>query len=163
MDNLRPVDHAALKVNQVMVASLGALAFVLNQPWLAIATAVLMIVGALLGKPAFGFLYYYLLRPSKMVKPQVIADHPEPHCFAQGLGGTILLIGGVLSFRLAPIAGWILVWLVILLAVLNLTVGFCAGCFVYYWLARWKTPGFQHQPPPDVLPGFRPRKEWKDD
>lgn len=161
MEELRPVDHAALKVNQATIVALNLLAFVLNQPWLAIATAVFMLIGAFVGKPAFGFLYRSLLR--KIVKPQILADHPEPHRFAQGLGGTMLLLGVILSAHLAPTAGWVLVWLVILLAGLNLTVGFCAGCFVYYWLARWKAPGFHRQPPPGVLPGFRPKREWKND
>ncbi len=157
MGDLRPVDHAALKVNQAMIVSLSVLAFVFNQPWLVIATAVFMLIGTLFGKPAFGFLYHSLLH--KVIRPQVIADHAEPHRFAQGLGGTMLLIGGILSSRFAPTAGWILVWLVILLALLNLAVGFCAGCFVYYWLARWNVPGFHRQPPPGVSPGFRPRRE----
>jgi hypothetical protein len=33
-------------------------------------------------------------------------------------------------------AGWALAALVGALALLNLTRGFCAGCFLYGWLAR---------------------------
>ena len=39
-----------------------------------------------------------------------------------------------------------LAWLVIGLAALNLFVGFCAGCFVYYRLNRLGVPGFTQSP-----------------
>ena len=44
------------------------------------------------------------------------------------------------------VLGWALTWLVIVLAGLNLFLGFCAGCFVYYQLARLGVPGFDRQP-----------------
>jgi hypothetical protein len=39
-----------------------------------------------------------------------------------------------------------LAWLVVTLAALNLFLGFCAGCFVYYQLNRLQVPGFDHRP-----------------
>jgi hypothetical protein len=42
--------------------------------------------------------------------------------------------------------GWVLVWVLILLAGLNLFVGFCLGCFVYYQFSRLGVPGFEHSP-----------------
>ena len=48
-------------------------------------------------------------------------------------------------------------WLVIALASLNLFVGFCAGCAVYYWLGKLHLPGFVKTPPPGAFPGMRPR------
>ena len=38
---------------------------------------------------------------------------------------------------------WALALVVALLAGLNLFAGFCAGCVLYYWLARLGVPHFQ--------------------
>jgi hypothetical protein len=43
---------------------------------------------------------------------------------------TILLAVG------APTIGWALGWVVVVLAGVNLFLGFCAGCFIHYQLAR---------------------------
>jgi hypothetical protein len=69
----------------------------------------------------------------------------------------VLLIGVVALFVGAPIEGWALVWLVIALASLNLFVGFCAGCAVYYWLGKLHLPGFVKTPPAGTFPGMRPK------
>ena len=53
--------------------------------------------------------------------------------------------------------GWGLVWLVIVLAALNLFVGFCVGCALYYWLGRLAVPGFIQSPPQETFPGMRPK------
>jgi hypothetical protein len=45
-----------------------------------------------------------------------------------------------------PVLGWTLVWLVIVLAGLNLFLGFCAGCFLYYQLNKLSVPGFGRGP-----------------
>lgn len=102
-------------------------------------------------------MYAGFLKPRGIVKPDVIADNPQPHVFAQGMGGTVLLIG-VIAFALnGALIGWALTWLVVALAALNLFGGFCAGCFVYYWLARLRVPGFVAQPTPGTFPGMRPQ------
>jgi uncharacterized membrane protein len=58
------------------------------------------------------------------------------------LGGFVTLAGTASLLLGLPVAGWVLVWIVIALASLNLFVGFCAGCFVYYQLNRLGAPGF---------------------
>ena len=50
----------------------------------------------------------------------------------------------MLFFTRATVLGWTLDLIVFVLAGINLTVGFCAGCFVYYHLGRL-----------GVLPGVR--------
>jgi hypothetical protein len=52
-----------------------------------------------------------------------------------------------------------LVWIVIALASLNAFGGFCVGCAVYYWLARFNLPGFGKQPPAGTFPGAKPKVE----
>jgi hypothetical protein len=92
-----------------------------------------------------------------LVRPDVLEDNPEPHRFAQGLGGVVLLVGVLALFAGLPVLGWGLVWLVIALAALNLFAGFCAGCAVYYWLNRLNVPGFVKPPPQNTFPGRRPK------
>ena len=151
------VDHSALRVNQAFII-LGLLAgFIFNIPWLVASVAFVMLAGTAIGRPGFFFIYLGVLRPARIVRPDVLADNPEPHRFAQGFGGVVAGISAVLLFLGSTFAGWALAWLVIVLAALNLFVGFCVGCAVYYWLARIQVPGFAKSPPPGSFPGMRPR------
>jgi hypothetical protein len=154
---MRPVDHAALRVNQGTIILLCLLAFLLNQAWLVVIVAGLMLAGALLGRPGFLFIYRSVLKPLGLVKADVIQDNPEPHRFAQGLGSIFLTAGSLLLLSGISTPGWVLVWLVIALAALNLFGGFCVGCAVYYWLNRLGLPGFTKSPPPGTIPGTRPK------
>jgi Domain of unknown function (DUF4395) len=156
-ETLQTVDHSAIKVNQAFIIVLSILAFILNAAWLVAFVALVMLLGTLLGKPGFFFVYKYVLRPSGLVKPDILMDNPEPHRFAQGFGGLVLAAGSLALFLGVPLLGWALVWLVVALAALNLFAGFCMGCAMYYWLARVRAPGFSKNPPPDTFPGMRPK------
>ena len=158
METLKKVDHRAMSVNQVVIILLNVTAFVLNLPWLAGIVAAVMLSGALIGTPGFGFIYRYALKPANLVQPNVLLDNPEPHRFAQGLGGVFMLTGAVSLFANLAILGWGLVWLVAALAALNAFGGFCIGCFVYYWLTRLGVPGFSKIPPTGTFPGMRPKE-----
>jgi hypothetical protein len=155
-ESLRQVDHSALFINQLSIIALSVLAFILNAPWLAAVVTVAMLVGTAAGVPGFGFVYRYALRPAGFIKPSVLLDNPEPHRFAQGLGAAFMLGGTLLLAAGASLAGWALVWLVVGLAALNAFAGFCAGCFVYYWMSRLRVPGFSKNPPQGTFPGMRP-------
>jgi hypothetical protein len=154
---LRPVDHAALKTNQALIILLSILAFILNAPWLVAFVFLAMALGTLAGTSGFGWFYRRLLKPLRLVKPDVLQDHPEPHRFAQGLGALFMGVALALLLAIPGAAGWIMVWIVVGLAALNLFAGFCAGCAAYYWLARLGLPGFIHQPPAGTFPGTRPK------
>jgi hypothetical protein len=156
MNNLMKVDHNALRANQAFIIGLLVLAFVLNIPVLVMGVMAVMLAGSLLGKPGFFPIYRGVLVRAGWVKPKPILDHPEPHRFAQTLGGIFLLGSSVALLLGSGTLGWGLTWLVIFLAALNLFAGFCAGCFVYYWLSRLKMPGFNQAPPPNTFPGMRP-------
>jgi len=158
-ENLQKVDHSALKINQITIITLNILAFVLNLPWLAALVAAVMILGTLLKTPGFAFVYRYALKPAGLVKPDVLLDNPEPHRFAQGLGGVFMLAGGLALWAGYAALGWGLVWLVAALAALNAFGGFCVGCAVYYWLSRLHLPGFNKTSPTGTLPGMRPRPQ----
>ncbi len=107
----------------------------------------LMLGGSLLGKPGFLPLYRGVLVRFGWVKPKPIFDHPEPHRFAQTMGGIFLLAASLALLGGLGVLGWGLAWLVIFLAALNLFAGFCAGCFVYYQLNRIGVPGFRYGRP----------------
>lgn len=156
-ENLQKVDHSALRASQVTIILLNVLAFVLNTYWLTALVAFAMLLGVALAVPGFGWVYRYFIKPSGLVKPDVLLDHPEPHRFAQALGG-LFMTGGTVALMLgASTLGWVQVWIVTALAALNAFGGFCVGCMVYYWLARLGVPGFNQSPPGGVTPGKRPQ------
>ncbi len=143
----RRVDQSALKVNQTFIIGLLIVAFVLDSVWLVAFVAGVMLLGtAVPTLSLFKRIYTGILRPAGIVKPQAMVDNPEPHRFAQGFGGVVLLVALLLFLMGAATAGWVLVGLVVVLAGLNLFLGFCAGCFVYYQLNRLGLPGFSHSP-----------------
>lgn len=144
------VDHSALRTNQASIIVLLALAFVLNQPWLVVFVAAVMWIGAFAPKAGlFKLFYQYVLKPARIVRPAPKADDPRPHLFAQGVGALVLSFSSVALFAGLPLLGWALSGLVVALAAVNLFLGFCLGCFMYYQLARrgiqvnlpwWQTP-----------------------
>jgi hypothetical protein len=131
------VDHMALKVNQACIVVLLAWAFLFNWPWLVALVALVMIVGTFIPSAGlFKLLYTRVLRPSGLLKPDIVADDPRQHLFAQGVGGLMLLLASGAFVVGWSVLGWVLAGIVILLAAANLLFGFCAGCFMYYHLGR---------------------------
>jgi hypothetical protein len=131
------IDRSALKTNQGLIVGLTALAFVLNLPLLAGFVALVMLLGTALPAAAlFQQFYHQVLKPAGILKPDLHAEAAAPHRFAQGFGGVVLGIGVVALLSGASGLGWSLVLLVTMLAAINLVFGFCAGCFVYFQLAR---------------------------
>ncbi|MDE3231406.1 MAG: DUF4395 domain-containing protein, partial [Chloroflexota bacterium] len=86
----------------------------------------------------FRLLYRYVVVPLRLLRPRIVEDDPAPHRFAQGIGATFLVASTLLLFLLpgATAVAWALDLIVFALSLVNLTVGFCAGCFVYYQLGR---------------------------
>lgn len=146
-NTIRKVDHSALRVNQAFIIGFLAAAFVADLWPLAAFVSAVMLVGTIWPEAGlFKRVYQHVLKPAGLVKPDMIADNPEPHRFAQGLGGVFTLLATAALLLGAPVIGWALTWLVIALAALNLFLGFCAGCFVYYQLNRLGVPGFTAAP-----------------
>ncbi len=134
------VDQSAIRVNQLFIVVLTVLAFVLGESagtWLLLALAIVMALGAAVPSLAlFQQLYHRVLKPARILRPSIVAEDPMAPRFAQGIGAAFLL--GATAFLLADAsaAGWTLSWIVTVLATINLTVNFCAGCFVYFQLER---------------------------
>ncbi len=143
----RKVDQSALKVNQGFIIALLLLAFILDTVWLVAFVGVVMLLGTAVPTLAlFQRIYRHILKPMGVVKSHIITDNPEPHRFAQGFGGVVVALA-VLSLLVGQtILGWALVGLVVVLAAMNLFLGFCAGCFLYYQLNKLGVPGFVQRP-----------------
>ena len=135
------VDHSALKVNQagiiltVLVAFVGSLFF-----WpivgLIPALAIVLIVGTIDPQlAAFKQFYFKVLKPGGVVKPNVLADSPAPHNFAQGMGGAVTLLASI-ALLFWPGIGLALALLVAVLAFVNFAFNYCVGCQIYYQLGK---------------------------
>ncbi len=138
---LTTVDHSALKVNQTGIVATVLVAFAgsyFYRPLLILIPllAVVLLLGTFAPRLAlFKQLYFKVLKPRGIVKPQPVQDRPEPHNFAQGMGGVVLSISSVLLLAF-PVAGLALALLVAVLAFVNVAFGFCLGCQIYYQLGK---------------------------
>ncbi|TMB88942.1 MAG: DUF4395 domain-containing protein [Chloroflexi bacterium] len=135
------VDHSALKVNQTGIIATVLVAFIgsaFYRPLLVLIPllAVVLLVGTFAAQLAlFKQIYFKVLKPRGIVKPRVVPDRPEPHNFAQGLGGVFLAISSVFLLPL-PVVGLALALLVAVLAFINVAFGYCVGCQIYFQLGR---------------------------
>ncbi len=144
---VRRVDHSALRTNQAFIITLLVLGFVLNAWWLVALVSAVMLIGTVVPSAGlFKLVYFAVLKPAGIVKPDVKIDNPEPHQFAQGLGGVFNLLATLALLAGATTLGWILAWLVVALAAVNLFAGVCVGCLIYYQLNRLGVPGFTQAP-----------------
>lgn len=145
--HLPRVDQSAIKVSQASMITLLVVAFILDVWPLVLVVAVLNTLGVISPQlDLYRHLYFRVLAPLGWVKPNVIPDHPEPHRFAKGVGAALAAAASLLLGLGVATVGWVLVWVLILLAGLNLVVGFCLGCFFYYQFSRMGVPGFTHHP-----------------
>jgi hypothetical protein len=131
------LDRNALKFNQGAIVALTAAAFLLQQSWLIAFVMAVLIIGTIFpGAGLFKLIYSHILKPAGMIKPNIVNEDSSPHQFAQGLGGVFLLLSFIaLEFNLG-ILGWGLSIIVLLLALVNLTVNFCLGCYIYFQLNK---------------------------
>jgi len=135
------VDHAALKVNQAGIVATVLIAFVgsLFSPvflWLIPLLGIVLLLGTFAPRLAlFKQFYFQVLKPRGIVKPRPVQDRPEPHNFAQGLGGVFLGVASVFLIPL-PVVGLAIALLVAVLALVNLAFGYCLGCQIFYQLER---------------------------
>lgn len=131
------VDHALLRANQASIITLLVLAFVFNWVWLVAFVCAVMLIGSIWPQAGlFKLAARRWLRPLGLFKADVREDLPQPHLFAQAVGGLFLLAATLAFVAGAPTLGWVLSAIVVMLAAVNLFLGFCAGCFMYYQLGK---------------------------
>jgi hypothetical protein len=142
------VDTHLGKFSQACTVVLAALAFLLSQPIIVLITAIILAIAALAPSISpYRLLYRGIVLPLHLWQPRVVEDDPAPHRFAQGVGAVFLVAASIILFLTkAAAVGWTLDLIVFVLAAINLTIGFCAGCFVYYHLGRLGlTPRVRYQ------------------
>ncbi len=134
---LRLDTHLA-KFSQACVVTLTGLAFLFNLPIVVLITALALMLSTLVPAASpFKLLYQRVVLPLNLLHRRIVEDDPAPHRFAQGIGAAFLLASSVKLFLThAAIVGWALDLIVFALAGINLSIGFCAGCLVYYYLGR---------------------------
>jgi Domain of unknown function (DUF4395) len=147
---LRKVDHSGLKTGQAITIVLLLVGFVLNSSVLVAIVALAQFLAAVDSSYApYRLIYQRIVKPSGLVKPHVVNDNPEPHRFAMGIGAVFNTVATLLLLAGATTPAWVLVWIVIALANLNLWINFCAGCLMYYQLHKLGVPGFTRSPLPE--------------
>ena len=135
------VDHSALKVNQTGIVATVLVAFIgsaFYRPLLVLIPllAIVLLVGTFAPQLAlFKQFYFKVLKPRGIVKPRPVQDRPEPHNFAQGLGGVFLVVASAFLLPVLVI-GLALALLVAVLAFVNLAFGYCLGCQIYFQLGK---------------------------
>jgi hypothetical protein len=138
---LQTVDHSALKVNQTGIVATVLVSYVGSFFWQPVVfliplLAIVLLLGTLNPRLAlFKQFYFQVLKPRGIVKPRPVQDRPEPHNFAQGMGGVVLAIASVLLIPF-EFGGLALSLLVAVLAFVNLAFGYCLGCQIYYQLGK---------------------------
>ncbi len=132
------VDTHLGKFSQACTVVLAALAFLFSQPIVVLITAIILAIAALAPSISpYRLLYRGIVLPLHLWQPRIVEDDPAPHRFAQGVGAVFLIAASIILFLTkAAAVGWTLDLIVFVLAAINLTIGFCAGCFVYYHLGR---------------------------
>ncbi|MBA3827093.1 MAG: DUF4395 domain-containing protein [Ktedonobacterales bacterium] len=132
------IDRTLNKFSQACVVLLSAVAFLTNQAIIVPILAVCLAISAVAPTVSpFRLLYRAVFVLLGILKPRPVEDDPAPHHFAQGVGAVFTLASTLVLF-LTPLKalGWGLDLIVFVLAGINFSVGFCAGCFVYYHLGR---------------------------
>ena len=131
------LDRSAIKFNQGSIVVLAAVAFLLNIPLIVVFTSLVMLIGTIFPKAGlFKLVYKYIAKPAGIIKPNIVKEDNSPHQFAQGLGGIFLAVSFIALTAKLVILGWILAFIVLVLAFINLTINFCAGCFIYFQLYK---------------------------
>lgn len=129
-------DRNALRFGQISLISVLVIGYVFNLPY-AIYVGALLLLSALF-VPAYApqLLLYRLFVRNNWTQTAIHDEDPAPHRFAQQMGLGVLVIGTVASIVGSLTVAWGAALVVIALALLNVTTGFCAGCFVYAQIAK---------------------------
>ena len=154
------VDHAEIKMGQVLTIIISGIALILqNIIPLIILAGIFLLSGTVRSISPFSLLYRWIIKPLKIIKSDYRLDNIQPHKFGQLIGAiTVVLALALIQFGYTT-AGWIIVGVLIALTAISYA-GWCVGCYMYYQLNRLGLGGFFKHSPTDksVITGARPRK-----
>lgn len=131
-------DRNAHRFGQTSLVVVLLAGFVLNIPSF-VAVGALMLALALIAPtwaPQLG-LYRVLVR-NNILQTAIHDEDPTPHRFAQQVGFGVLAIGTIALAVGNLSVVWAAGLLVATLALINLVTGFCAGCFMYAQIAKFR-------------------------
>lgn len=154
------VDHAEIKMGQILTMAIAAAALALQMPvLLAVLGVTFLLSGTVRALSPFSWLYRGVVRPRGIIRSDYRLDNIQPHKFGQLVGAlTVVAALGLIEAGYA-LAGW---GVVVVLLVLTLVsyAGWCIGCYLYYQLNRLGLGGFFKHAPTDksVRLGMRPGK-----
>jgi len=137
-DSVPHVDRNQGKFAQACTVLLVALAFIFQWPTLVAITAIALTLSVFAHQLSpYSLLYKGVVVPLGLLKPKIVEDDPDPHRFASAIGMVFLVAATILLF-FTPFKtpGWVLDLIIFVLSAVNLIVGFCLGCFMYYHLGR---------------------------
>lgn len=158
------VDHAEIKMGQLLTITVSAVALGLQQTLpLILLGLVFLLSGSIRVMSPFTWLYRGLVRPLRLMRSDYRLDNIQPHKFGQLIGAlTVVLAVGLVEAGYAT-AGWAVVVVLILLTLVSYA-GWCIGCFLYYQINRLGLGGFFRHAPTDkgVFPGSRPSRDMTD-
>lgn len=129
-------DRNAQKATQLTLISSIAVGYVFAVPSLLWLAAGALALAAFAPAYAPQLLLYRLLVRRTVLRTDRVAEDSAPHRFAQLVGLSVLGVALVALLLGASTLAWSAALLVLFLAVVNVTTGFCAGCFMYAQLAR---------------------------
>ena len=96
--NLEDIDHSAIITSQIALITMNILAFITDSFLLITLSTLIMALGILRKKPAFGFVYSVFLQPVGLVKAKILRDNHQPHHFAQIVGTLFMGLGMLFIF-----------------------------------------------------------------
>jgi hypothetical protein len=133
-------DATARKVHQWTMVALVVAGFLIGDRWgpiLLLAAGLIMLVGRFWW-PADPMrqLTWRVLEPRHLLpRHERIEDH-EIRRIARVIGGVAWIVAAALVVAGAPLAGWILAFLLALMVVLDAAFNFCGLCFLFLRLDR---------------------------
>lgn len=134
------IDSQTLRFNQMSIVALVLTGFIFDLRILPAIVALILLAGAI--RPSlslFRLIYTRVIVPAGLLTPRAVEDDGLAHRFAQLLGGLMLAAASVAFLFGHVYTGWLLSWVVVILAGVNLVFGFCVGCFLYYRIQRMRS------------------------
>jgi hypothetical protein len=137
-ESIPRIDAHLGKFSQGCTVLLTGLAFLFQLPIIIAVTALILALSAFVPEISpYRLIYKGIVVPLGLLKPRIVEDDPSPHRFANVIG-TVFLVASAMVLFFTPLKtlGLVLDLIIFVLSTINLTVGFCLGCFMYYHLGR---------------------------
>jgi len=129
-------DRSAQRFTQITLITLLAVGFIASSSVFIWAVAIMLGLTLLNPNYAPQLLAYRALIRRKVLTTERVSEDPVPHRFAQQVGFGVLVVGIAATLVGATSVAWGASLLVLTLALINVTTGFCAGCFMHAQIAR---------------------------